>query len=224
VNCLVARGEVMANPIRLSPVVAAHLAKCQACRDFAREARALDNALAGALAIPVPSGLAGRLLDECVHRNRQPHLRLALAACIAAVIIAELAATFRADNAAARAGIDFVADDEARMILAAKSPDPEALKKASEVIAVMLPPQIGELRYVGTCAFLGATAHHIVAATPQGKATILLAPGAIIDLAGDASARGLVARVRRSGSGVVAIMANSRHSLERVDQMLRRRP
>ena len=89
-------------------------------------------------------------------------------------------------------------------------------------MSIDLPSQVGELRYIGTCPFRGAIAHHLIATTPQGKVTLLLLPDQPMDEPKAARARGLWALVRPAGNGCIAVIGDAKRSLERVFNMLLR--
>ena len=61
-NCLEFRREKLADPRHLSPDALAHLNECAACRGFAAEINENEARLAAALAVPVPEGLAERIV------------------------------------------------------------------------------------------------------------------------------------------------------------------
>lgn len=70
-----------------------------------------------------------------------------------------------------------------------------------------------------TCPFQGTIAHHVVIATPEGKATPLLLPQMAVSEKTRASARGLRAVVAPAGGGSVAIIAGG-SGLERLEQFV----
>ncbi|MBS01740.1 MAG: hypothetical protein CMQ24_03425 [Gammaproteobacteria bacterium] len=63
-NCLDFRREALADPrlARTEPALAEHAAACDACRRFAGELAALDAEIERALDVPVPEGLAARIM------------------------------------------------------------------------------------------------------------------------------------------------------------------
>ena len=87
-------------------------------------------------------------------------------------------------------------------------------------MGIEFPGLLGVQRYLGTCPFRGTPAHHVIAATPLGKMTLLLAPGRRIEAPGAARSRGLCAIVRPAGGGCLAIVGESRRGLERVCSMV----
>jgi len=218
-NCLDLRRAALTDPRRLGTEAQAHAKACHACGVFLAEARALENRLDDALQVPVPHGLKERAMRHAVEAPRFSR-RHALAAGVALALGAGTALLWRRNDPLALAGIDFVVFEEAQAILDAKPADPADLQRAAIEVGVKLPGQLGELRYVGTCPFGGATAHHVVLKTAYGKATLLLLPGRTLASRGTAVAHGLEAVVAPAVGGSVAIIADSSRGLARIEEFL----
>lgn len=224
-NCLEYRREILADPHRESDEGRAHARSCAGCSEFQKHALDMDELIAGGLGVPVPEGLATRVIakrDAPVLPARRRSFAIA-----ASLLLATLGATgiyvIQGIDPFALACIDFVVDEEANAILTSKQADPEVLMRVAHSLNVSLPSQIGEVRYIGTCPFQGTIVHHVVLITPQGKATLLLLPGKSLDVDKvRASARGLRSVVRSTGGGSLAIVAASEKSLERIESMMTR--
>lgn len=220
-NCLEARRRILTGAADARRVMADHLAGCAPCTDFVGRVGWLDEEVARALAIAPPAGLPQRILEATLRPFRRRRF-LAAAASFAAAATLGAVLSLEVDDPMALAGIDFVVEEEANAILAANAADPEALATALRALHIALPGQLGDLRYIGTCPFRGGIAHHLIATTPLGKVTLLLLPHAPVDEAGSARARGLRALVRPAGRGSIAMIGESKRSLERVCAMLLR--
>lgn len=173
-NCLEARREILADPVSATRIAAGHLSQCPPCTEFAVRTARVDAQLVSALAIAIPPGLVEHILDTTVLQVQRRRRFLA--------------------DPMALAGIDFVIEEEASAILAAGQPDPAALRHAVQALRIDLPKQLGELRYIGTCPFRGAIAHHLIATTSRGKVTLLLLPDRSLDEPKSAHARGAMSR------------------------------
>lgn len=218
-NCLEARRMILADPRSGARGAAAHLEGCPPCGEFAARTVQVDAELAAVLEVPVPTALADRVIAgrfEGAGRRRV----LAMAASVALASASAGYWWMERDDPMALAGIEFVISEEASAILAAKAPDARALQAALGALGVSLPRQIGELRYVGTCPFLGMLAHHVVATTPQGKVTLLLLPGKRVGERRHARSRGLAAMVSPAAGGAIALVGDSERSIERVCSMM----
>ncbi len=225
-NCLEARGLVLAVPSSLGAALARHLQECPPCRQFAARARNLEARVERALAVPVSATLAGSVALE-THRL-DARRRTLLAACVSLAALgigAGALLSMDGDDPFALACIDFVVDEEANAILAAPRAGAQALRDAVVQIGVDLAPQLGDIRYIGHCLFKGTPIHHLIATTPQGKVTMLLAPEKRIDAQREGSARGLHALVFPAGPGSIVLIGESARGLERARQMiLHKRP
>ena len=210
----------MLDPRRLDSEALAHARTCDVCRVFLAEALALEDQLDDALRVPVPDGLKERAMRQALETPRFSR-RYALAAGIALALgAAGTTMLWRRNDPLALAGIDFVVFEEAQAILDATPADPADLQRAAVEVGIKLPGQLGELHYVGTCPFGGATAHHVVLKTAYGKATLLLLPGRTRAFRAVAVAHGLEAVVAPAAGGSVAIIADSSRSLARIEAIL----
>lgn len=210
----------MAEPRRIGAEALAHADSCRPCREFLARERELDAQVEAALDVPVPPDLPERIL---LRRLTAPHRisrRCALAAGLALGAAAGTALLWPRDDALALAGIDFVVYEEVQAILDAATAEPHALQQAAAKVGVLLPTQLGVMRYVGTCPFGGVTAHHIVLKTAFGKATLLLLPGRSDPARASATAHGLTAIVAPAAGGSFAIISNSSRSLDRIEAAL----
>ena len=218
-NCLDLRRAAMLDPRRLDTEALAHAERCDVCGGFLAEALELEAQLDSALQVPVPHGLKERAIRHAVEAPRFSR-RHALAAGVVLALGAGTAMLWRRNDPLALAGIDFVVFEEAQAILDAKPADLADLQRAAVEVGIRLPGQLGELRYIGTCPFGGAKAHHVVLKTAYGKATLLLLPGRTLAARAVAVARGLEAVVAPAAGGSVAIIADSSRSLARIEEIL----
>lgn len=219
-NCLEFRREVLADPGRLNDEAHAHAAECAACAQFRAEILKLDEILCSGLSVPLPQGFAQRITRNAMAPDADPRRRfMAMAASLAlGTTIGAGVYVAQRDDPLARAGIDFVIDQEVYAILSAKPSDLSALQSVARALDVEI-PRVGEVRYIGTCPFQGTIAHHVVIMTPEGKATLLLLPEKAVGGKARASARGLRAVVAPAGAGSVAIIAGA-GGLERLERMV----
>ena len=209
------------DPRRLDSEAAAHVVRCQACREFLAHAMMLERRLEKALRVHVPPGLRERLLERAVRKPRTAGWYAFAAAIIVAVAVAASVTLAPDDDPLARAGIDFVVHEEAQAIADAKPADAAVLERVAREMGVALPDQLGEIRYVCFYPFAGGSAHHLLAATPLGKVTLLLIPEPRLAARAVASARGLEAAVMPVRGGAVAIIGESSRSIARAETLLK---
>lgn len=221
-NCLEFRREILVDPRRAGDEAQEHGRACTACAQFREKAIELDAEIHDALAVPLPEGLVERILAATVAR-RSGFTRnvFAMAASLLLAIAVGAGIYWAAkDDPFARAGIDFVVEEEANAILRSKPADPAALAAVIDAMKVTLPRQIGEISYIGICPFQGTIAHHVIVITPQGKATLLLFPEKPVEGKATASARGLRSIVAPAGVGSVLIIGASPKGLGRIENMV----
>jgi hypothetical protein len=209
----------MIDPRRLDAEARAHAEGCAACGELLARSLQLEDRLADALKVPVPPGLADRVLRNA---TQQPQGRrwLALAASVVLAVALAAALAWPRNDPLARAGIDFVLYEEAQAILDAKPADRAVLERVATGLGVALPGQLGEIRYVGTCPFAGGTAHHVLVKTPLGKATLLLMPKRPLASRVVASANGFEAAIVPARGGAVAIVSPSARAIARIEALL----
>ncbi len=218
-NCLEFRRSVLADPRRVDARARAHAEQCAGCMEFLGHGLQSEARLGAALRIAVPEGLRARLLDRTAAARRPRWL--ALAASLVAAVAVVLALGWPRDDARALAGIDFVVFEEAQAIADAKPADPRVLADVARAMGVSLPEQLGELHYVGTCPFAGATAHHVLVKSPHGKVTLLLVPERPLASRVAAASHGLEAAIVPAANGSVAIIGGSTRSVERTETLLK---
>lgn len=221
-NCLEFRREMLVEPRRAGEEAGAHARTCAACEKFRRSAVAMEEEIRAAAAVPLPGELIDRALAATTRRRPAPGRRAFAMAAALLLAIAVGAGAFWVgrDDPWARAGIDFVVDEEANAILTSKSADPKELAAVMRAMKVRLPQQVGEVRYIGICPFQGTIAHHVIIITPQGKATLLLFPEKPVETRGTAVARGLRSIVAPAPVGSVAIITTSSTGLKRLENIV----
>ncbi|TAK49452.1 MAG: DUF3379 family protein [Betaproteobacteria bacterium] len=220
-NCLEFRRAAMLAPRRLDTEALGHAERCPACGVFLGEALGLEAQIENSLDIPVPHGLQERMVRNALDAPRISRRQALVAGLALAATAGGAGLLWQRDDPLALAGIDFVVFEEAQAILDAKPADPASLRRAALQTGIVLPAQLGELRYIGTCPFAGATAHHVVLKTAFGKATLLLLPGRPLGTRLIASARGLHAAIAPASGGSVAIIADSSRGIARIESILK---
>ncbi len=221
-NCLEYRRGKLSDPRRLPPEAQAHERECAPCQAFAREVDESDVALADALAVRVPEGLAERAL-----LGRRPGRWTWTPWALAAGLVIALAATlhpFRPDAGEryARLAIEHVAM-EPESLAAERDNDPGMLEAAVRSFGGTVRAPIGRVRYVRLCPVGEGTGWHIVFETPEGLATLILVPDRRIASAAGIDAGGLDAMVQPAPRGYYAIVTRSRAASTAADRLIRQR-
>lgn len=186
-TCLEARRELQADPARPSAALRAHLADCESCAAAARRARALDERLAEALRVPVPDGLADRLLLAQTTRARHRFQRsaFALAATVVLSLTAALAWQFgvRPVNEA-RALETYVVEhirSEPQAFEAAEPVPREAVVSLLAEYGLELAGTVDDITFLARCPTPSGTGLHFVVRTDRGPVTAIYMPGQRVD-------------------------------------------
>lgn len=223
-SCIDLRREKLADPKRLSAEATAHLARCEHCRAFARRIDALEQRTAQVLAVPVPDGLAERVLLR-VHRNhKRPWKLWTLAACfVLSFGIGVEQWRPRETTDYARFAINHVMH-EPESFSEHRLADPARFRTVLADFGGELKAPIGTVRYMRLCPVPTGTGWHIVLDTEVGPVTLLLIPGENISGAVlDAKFGGLTARALPGGQGYYAIVAETPEAVDAVERIINER-
>ena len=221
-NCLEFRREMLVNPARLGEQAEAHAHACPECRQHLERQRDFDARLYEALRVPVPDGIADRIL---VARGATGWRRRFLPWSLAASVLI-VAGWFALQG---RPAIDHALGREALAHVAA---EPIAFTARETVPADFLPAAlrdqglqlaraVGEVTYAKLCPFDGRVARHVVIATTEGPVTLFLSPD-------DPNRRsrvltedgGMTALLRPARRGSVMIVAPQRTQAVALEQAL----
>lgn len=221
-NCLEYRRWKLSDPRRLPPEAQAHEGECAQCQAFARDIDESDAALADALAVRVPEGLAERaLLHRRAPRWTWTPWALAAGLVVALAMSVHPSGPDAAERYAKRA-IEHVAM-EPESLATEHDNDPGMLEAAVRSFGGAIKAPIGRVRYIRLCPVGEGTGWHIVFETPEGLATLLLVPDRRIASAAGADAGGLDAVVQPAPRGYYAIVTRSRAASAAADRLIRQR-
>lgn len=223
-NCLEFRREKLADPRRLSAEALAHLEQCALCDAYAHSVDETEAQLSEVLRVPVPDGLAERVILRRKNGFSFTPRRRALVATILLTLgtgIIYWKAVPAPDYA--RLAIEHVID-EPESFTTTRNADPALLRKVLHDFGGELNAPLGQLRYIRLCTVPRGMAWHIVFDTGHGLATLLLIlePGMKAGT-GAADIAGWHAIARPGGKGCYAIVTDSPESLDAVSRMVSQR-
>ena len=233
-NCLEFRRLVLIEPRQTTAEQQAHIEGCARCAEFAQKVALDEAAIEKAMLVPVPEGLAERVLLR--HGIRSPNRwgTLALAASLLVavgvafysheaprqgdeIVSAQLAGASRH----AMAAISYVLDHEPQLLKENRAGDPKVMRAALSDLGLSLPANIGSVRYLGSSVLPdGSRGEHIVLQTPYGQATLILMPDQFLASRVAVSDRNRQALVAPRRQGCYLLIAESTQTLERVEAML----
>ena len=174
-NCIDFRREALAQPLRLAPAAGEHAAACDACGPFLERLRELDAELYQAMSIPVPDGLADRVLvSQGIRGRRRPWLWALAAGVLLAFLVALLARPLITGRELAGEALAHVAHEpQSFQLLSVHAPD--LLPKELALQGVRLARTVGQVTYATLCP-MSVRARHLVVRTAEGPVTLLLLP------------------------------------------------
>lgn len=224
-NCLEFRREKLADPRRLSPEALAHLGDCAACRGFAAEVDENEARLAAVLDVPVPEGLAERIVLRRKTQTRfSPRLGMLAASVVLTFAFGILQWKDAGSQDFARLAIEHVMH-EPESFTTVRSADPELFRRVMHTFGGEMQASLGKVRYMKLCPVPEGTGWHIVFETEDGKlATLILIPAKRMKTdAEQAQVGGWNAVARPGGQGFYAVIADSPDNLAKADELVRQR-
>ena len=221
-NCIDFRRLVLVDPRQLSEKARAHAADCAACRETLERQREADDQLFGALQVPVPDGLADRIL---VGHERRPARRQWMWGIAATLLLATGVGLIGRRYL----GHDPLGDEA----IAHVAEEPQSFTTVSAVGNDFLPTvlseqglkavvAIGQVTYTRICPMDGRTARHLVIRTAAGPVTLFLMPDDPNKRhRSSVEANGMAAITMPAARGTVAIVASSMDQAVAVEKSLR---
>ena len=226
-NCLEFRREKLADPRRLSREALAHMGECAACRGFAIEVNENEERIATALDVPVPEGLAERIIlrrKTGARTGFSPRLW-----ALAATVVLTFAAGFQqwkdvGSQEYARLAIEHVMY-EPESFTSTRLADPELFRRVMHTFGGEMQASLGKVRFMKLCPVPEGTGWHIVFETEEGKlATLILIPAKRMKADSEqAQVGGWNAMARPGGQGFYAVITDSPETLGKVDELVRSR-
>ncbi len=229
-NCLEFRRAALADPHHPGHEALEHEASCPSCAHFYRELRMQEEALYEAMNLPVPDGLADRVL---LHQTRgwreRVFLRFTAPALAASLVLAAalgLVWQFKPDALTPEmlaAGIVAHVEEEQKALLAEQPVPLARLVAAVKRSGGELVEPPGETNYVDHCPLPGGgTGEHLVFNTPHGKLTLILMPGKRITHPVRLDMDGLTVSLMPAGEGSLALVSENRERIGEAENWARK--
>jgi hypothetical protein len=176
-DCLSYRRIKLAAPQDASQEIIAHAGGCRECAAFTRQLETFEQELHTTLHVPVPEGLAEKII---LRRGKRQWFRAAWLPVAAAVVITVAALvtfnTLPSRDSFAQQFVDHVLS-EPNVVGANADVEPNALKLAFARFGGQLQSEIGDVQYVEQCKIGGVDSTHVQISTRSGDAALLLRPG-----------------------------------------------
>ena len=222
-NCLDFHREKLADPRRLTAEARTHLLGCVHCAAFARAVDESDALIESALGVPVPEGLAERVLLRQQGAGRPAWRAWALAASVVAVTVAASVYVNTAPaEQYARLAIEHVVH-EPESLTTIYHAEPASVDMALRSIGASRKESFGQVRYVKLCPLEdGGTGWHIVFETPQGLVTLIVVPNKLARARTESTANGWHALVQPVSRGYYAVVTSSASGTSSASEFLAR--
>ena len=186
-NCFESRRRLLGSPREQGYAQREHLKSCAACARLAADLAALDRRIDHTTRVPVPDGLAERIL---LARDQRPrwHYAAAVAAAFLFVSIGTVTLlpdllessepTLAADVVGrahpAVAAISVVIDSEPTLLKERQRLEPGAVQERLKFVGLALKSDGVSAQYVGKCEVAGRDCDHLVLTTADGHVSVFL--------------------------------------------------
>jgi len=229
VNCLACRRMLLVSPREQSSEQLAHIAECEACARLLDELGDVDRQIERATLVPVPDGLAHRIL---LARRRKPLWGYSMAAAVALVTGISLMLSGIFDRTLlltpiqavgpghpAIAAISLVVDDRAEL---AQSGDTAEMDHRLKELGLKLKAGNVHAYYGGKCHLSGGECGLIVLDAPDARANVVLVPGYPIPEHVLVADRRMIALASPAKSGAYIVVADSPKIARRMQKLFTR--
>jgi len=238
-NCFEFRRLIFAEPRRLLAEQKRHMEQCAACAGLAKEMEGFEAKIHEAMTVPVPEALAERVLLR--HKTVRPAMKFgfggwALAASLMVAIAVAFHVNYRTageepqvvaaaalgSNHPAVAAINYVLDNEPKLLKENRTGDMAVLLSALEKMGMRLPANGTTVRYLGKCPVPNGEGDHVVLRTPFGNASLILVPDQLFASSVVVADRDMLALAAptRSRNGSLILVADSVKTLKRFEAIL----
>lgn len=223
-TCIEYRNLIGGDPGRRDGAVAAHRLACRGCAEFSREIEGLDRRLAAALAVPLPEGLAHRVVLRATADRVPSSTRWALAAAAAFAFVVAGAvwwAPYRSDDAVLALGAEVIAHAHHEPGSWAADLVPVKSVRLRNVLArgeveLLDEAQLGTVSYATVCPLRGRQVPHLTVQSVAGPAMVLLLPDEPLAREQALDQDGLRGVLVPVGKGSIAIVAADPRAVEAV--------
>ena len=221
-NCFEFRRHLLTDARRLGAEAVAHRKTCAVCAEFFARLLRMESELTTAACVPVPEGLADRvLLNHELDEARAQNWLAAAASLVLAAGLAVVITLIPLHQNPALAAIDHVLHEEPQERLTGRAGDRRVLAPVLAQSGLSIPADGVGAHYLGQCPFRGGIAYHVMLDTPFGKATLLVTPDKPLNARIVTSGRGLSAAVTPARRGSYALVTDSSADVAHIEGLLK---
>jgi len=223
-NCLAFRRALSAGPATEDSEVLAHRRACAGCDEFARRQAAFERTLSEAVRIPVPDGLASRVLVahgvglEGSRRVRRRRVRVAFVASVSlGLAISWLVLRPEPLDRAVVAHID----QERSHLADRRDLSPDEVNQVLAPLGISVEASVGPVHYAGTCPIRKHLGAHLVLEGEKGPVTVLFMPHEPVVGRLHVRDAGLQGIIAPAGRGSIAIVGRPGEALDGIERRVR---
>lgn len=227
-NCFETRRILMAAPRERGAELENHLADCADCARLAVRVDELDTRIAEAALVPVPQGLADRVLYGKRAKSRWPYA--AAAAVLFASVMMGFAAPQFVDVVSAPmeavgpshpavAAIAMVVEQQPAYLDEARGVDTVAMEEGLKRLGLSLRQDGVKVDYAARCYMPETECDHLVLDTPDGPVSVILVPDYPVGSRALVADRRMTALVSPAGSGGYIVVAGSPKVAKRTEKL-----
>jgi hypothetical protein len=230
-NCFESRRRLLAAPREHADEHDAHLSACEGCARLAVDLAALDRKMNKATRVPVPDGIADRVI---LARGRPGRWRyaagIAAAMLLAAVSVVTLLPdvlesepTLAADTVGpthpAVAAISMVAERAPGPFTERTPADAPAVQARLKFLGLALKAEGVSARYVGKCEVAGRECDLLILDTPEGDVSVILMANERPSTRVLVADRRMTALLSPAPTGAYIVVAGSRKAARRAQKL-----
>ncbi|MEO5624338.1 MAG: DUF3379 family protein [Dokdonella sp.] len=227
-DCLEFRRQLGSDPHVRDPAAREHLESCAFCADACARAHAFETRLASALAVPVPAGLADRILlaqlTGARNHERSTHRRFAWIALAAAASIALVVGIVRVQSSTTLPALVVAhVTGEERDALNLRAPVPaEKVQQAFSDRAVRLAAAVpGDVAYVNECPIGPYKSVHMVMPENGAPVSVVYVVDHRVKASEDFHRDGFAGREVPIAQGTLVLLAQTADRFDALEHMWR---
>lgn len=226
-NCLDFRRAIGTDPRALGSEATQHRAQCPRCAEAHERALGFERALAAAVAIPVPEGLADRiLLRQTTLAMHEPRLHAARWWQLAAAVVLSIGLAagfgwrwFFANAALADLAVAHLAHEPFALSARSEVPDLEVLAMFA-ALGSPLQQSPGRMHYLNDCPLGSHMSVHMVMQRAGGAVTALYVPK-VHEQRRDFERAGVRGRESTIGDGTLVLLAADAREFDAIESQFR---
>ncbi|MCA1798252.1 MAG: DUF3379 domain-containing protein [Xanthomonadaceae bacterium] len=207
-ECLEFRRRLLENPRDQTAALSAHRLGCRACSEWAAQAQAFDVRLRRALDVPVPDGLAEKVMMEATWKPVRRRRWYAFAASAAAVTLAATLIAVQLWQGAPLADtvVQHLYHEPELLMIEDGAVTDTQLRAVLQRVGSRLDGDIGRVIHAGLCPIAGRLAAHLVVQGTHGPVAVIVMPRNGIDTVTpvrDGALHGSVVPIARGSVAIV---------------------